>query len=345
MQEISLSKIKIIPDIQSVRREKINDEVYFSSEYSDYISNSRLKLINPDQDGSPSKYKNGFTDETTTSLSIGSVVHELLLQPDKFELGPDLNKPNAKLGLVVDVIKKARKHGKTIYESILEASSKVDYYEGSLNNKRIRKMLESGFQYYWNSRNIKDDVILLSNKDRETVDFCLWSLKNHKRIVNLLFPKDIFDSPVPSYNEDAFFINLNCTLDNKNCTLKLKMKADNWTLNTFDKILTLNDLKTTGHGFSTFMDPNGSFKKFHYARQFAFYRWILEKYCEKECGYDKSWTTQCNVIVVETCPDNRAGIYPVADTLIVDGFKEFVRLLKMVAYCEMTEYSDDIIFI
>ncbi|MBQ0113516.1 MAG: hypothetical protein KBT03_10330 [Bacteroidales bacterium] len=52
-------------------REKISDEEYFSPKYSDYISNSRLKLINPDQGGCPSQYKIGFTGETTTSLAIG----------------------------------------------------------------------------------------------------------------------------------------------------------------------------------------------------------------------------------------------------------------------------------
>ena len=43
--------------------EKMSDEEYFSSKYTNYISNSRLKLINPNQNGSPSKYKEGFTGE------------------------------------------------------------------------------------------------------------------------------------------------------------------------------------------------------------------------------------------------------------------------------------------
>ena len=78
---VNLSDIKLSPELESVRREKISDQEYFSQEYSDYISNSRLKLINPDQDGCPEKYKVGFTGETTTSLSIGSAIHDLFLQP------------------------------------------------------------------------------------------------------------------------------------------------------------------------------------------------------------------------------------------------------------------------
>lgn len=47
---VNLSDIKLSPELESVRREKISDQEYFSQEYSDYISNSRLKLINPEQD-------------------------------------------------------------------------------------------------------------------------------------------------------------------------------------------------------------------------------------------------------------------------------------------------------
>lgn len=54
--KVNLNEIKIIPDLTSVERKKISDKEYFSNEYKDYISNSRLGLINPEQDGSPNKY-------------------------------------------------------------------------------------------------------------------------------------------------------------------------------------------------------------------------------------------------------------------------------------------------
>lgn len=37
----------------------------------------------------------------------------------------------------------------------------------------------------------------------------------------------MFGDPILSYNEDAFFITLNGTYQDKSCQLKLKMKADN----------------------------------------------------------------------------------------------------------------------
>ena len=102
--EINLSEVRIEPVLDSIKREKISDDEYFSKKYSDYISNSRLKLMNSDQGGNPETYKVGFTGETTTSLVLGTSVHQLLLQKELFTMGPDLGKPTAKLGQVLDLM-------------------------------------------------------------------------------------------------------------------------------------------------------------------------------------------------------------------------------------------------
>ena len=52
--------IKITPLLDTLHLEKIDDSIYFSKKYSNYISNSRLSLINPEQDGSPEKFFSGF---------------------------------------------------------------------------------------------------------------------------------------------------------------------------------------------------------------------------------------------------------------------------------------------
>ena len=60
---INLNDIKLSPVLESVYRSKISDAEYFSSSYSNYISNSRLKYINPDQGGSPSLYNKGIENK------------------------------------------------------------------------------------------------------------------------------------------------------------------------------------------------------------------------------------------------------------------------------------------
>lgn len=344
---VNLNDIRLTPNLESVHREKMSDEEYFSSKYADYISNSRLKLINPDQNGSPNKYKEGFTGETTMSLSLGSSIHELMLQKNIFTLGPDIGKPSAKLGLVIDEVFKLRKKNLPIYSSILEACERVHYYEQNLTPSRIKNIIKDGINYYYNLKSITDDnIIILSSKDRDTVQNCINNLNSDRQVNNLLYPTDIFGDAIETYNEEAFFIDINADYNDNQYTLKLKMKADNWTIDPENKIITLNDLKTTGHLLHQFMEPNGSFQAFHYSRQFAYYIWILLRYCEKEYGYNKEeWTVKCNVIVVETTSTNSVGVYTINKDLLEQGRKEFCRLLKMVAYCEMNDYSDDIIFI
>ena len=342
--EVRLSDIQIAPIMESVFREKISDEVYFSPKYSGYISNSRLKLINPDQGGCPSLYQKGFSNNKTQSLYLGSKIHELCLQPEEFSIGPDYGKPNGKLGLVIDEIIKLRKQHWKVHEAILEACKRVDYYQGYMTPTRIKSIVKSGYKYYLQAyHHSNESECLLSTKDRKIVTTCVENLKS-KEVQNVLYPTDLFGDAITFYNEDAFFIDFACKHEDKECVIKFKMKADNWTIDLDNKVITLNDLKTTGHLANQFME--GSWINFHYSRQFSLYLYVLLRYCEKEYGYNSDeWTFKCNVVVVETTGDNRACVFPITKEMLEPGRKEFCKLLKMVAYCEMYGYSDDINFI
>lgn len=57
-----LADIELVPIVETLQLLKITDEEYFSSKYKNYISNSRLRLLNPQQDGSPDKFFTGFVD-------------------------------------------------------------------------------------------------------------------------------------------------------------------------------------------------------------------------------------------------------------------------------------------
>lgn len=147
MEQIKFSDFRIIPILSSAKRVKMPDSEYFSSKYSGYISNSRLGYINPLQSGSPEKYQKGFTGETTSSLVLGSAIHELILQPESFELGPKCDKPTAKLGMTIDRVKYYRKQGDSIYNAIVKASKDCNYYVNQIDNK-ISKIIKEGFSYY-----------------------------------------------------------------------------------------------------------------------------------------------------------------------------------------------------
>lgn len=274
---VKFSDFEIVPVMSSVVKRDISDELYFSSKYAKYISNSRLKNINPNEEGTPSKYLNPPRIQTT-SLSIGSAVHECLLQPDEFELAPKLNKPTAKLGAVIDEIFVNREKGLSIYKSIHNACEKVGYYVSSID-KKIPFIIEKGFEYYWNRRKYEStkEPVFLSNSDHDVVNACLTSCKNNKPIMKKLHPTDDFGDLIESYNEDALFIDFIVTYKKKHCvTLPFKLKADNWTIDYDNKVVTLNDLKTTGKPVNWFMNPEyGSMNKYHYYRQMGIYSAVL----------------------------------------------------------------------
>ena len=46
---VKFSDFEIVPIMSSVVKRDISDELYFSSKYAKYISNSRLKNINPNE--------------------------------------------------------------------------------------------------------------------------------------------------------------------------------------------------------------------------------------------------------------------------------------------------------
>jgi len=62
--------IEIIPD--SIELVKMDDATYFSEQYKDYISNSKLSLINEDEGGSEEKFFSGFKSSFSDSFELGT---------------------------------------------------------------------------------------------------------------------------------------------------------------------------------------------------------------------------------------------------------------------------------
>ena len=68
---MNLNDIKITPLIDTLKLQKIDDTTYFSQKYSNYISNSRLSLINPDQGGNPEKFFEGIKPTYSAAFDLG----------------------------------------------------------------------------------------------------------------------------------------------------------------------------------------------------------------------------------------------------------------------------------
>lgn len=349
-KKINFSDFQIIPIFDSISKKELSDEEYFSEKYSNYISNSRLRWIDPERGGQPKLYKNP-PKFSSAALSIGSSVHQLLLQPDEFEIAPKMGKPTAKLGALLDKVYELRREGKSIYESIKTASTIVEYYINTIDSK-ISYILKNGLNYYlkrleFEKTKVCKEQIYLSSTDYDTVTGCVNACHINKSISNKLHPITLFGQSLPTFNEDALFIEFLITYKDKYVRLPFKLKVDNWTLDSYNKVITLNDLKTTGHPVANFMNAGGSFEKFSYDIQMAVYSRILWLYCQKYYGVTKyqDWSLDTNMLVVQTFPPYYTRSFSVPKSSLKVGWEKFEKLLKQVAYYEIFGYKNTVEFV
>ena len=83
MNHCQHNEIQIVPLLDTLQILDISDEEYFGEKYREYISNSRLKLIDPEEGGSPELFKAGLSPAFSDAFYYGSAIHCLTLQPDE----------------------------------------------------------------------------------------------------------------------------------------------------------------------------------------------------------------------------------------------------------------------
>ena len=342
-----LQQIKITPLLDTLRLENISDASYFGEHYSDYISNSRMGLINPAQGGTPEAYFQGLSKNAnfTTSLAFGSAVHELSLQPESFFLCEDVAAPTAKVGLMADWLWKITKNGELPNDDVLrEAAVKVDYYNGIPSNAQLNKVKEAIKPYFKARYKFEQDStdtrcpIYFDDKNRDRLREVIKSLNENKDIQSLLHPEDLVGGFLPSENERTILLNVLAEVPGKEpVELKLKAKLDNFTIDSVSKIITVNDVKTTGKLVSEF---DSAVKMYHYYREIAFYSWLLSLCAKKFYGIDNP-TIKGNFLVVETIPSYWSSVVAMKPKWFLAGTKEFLTLLKMIAYYTVNGYEQD----
>ena len=331
---MKLADIKITPLLDTLRLEKIDDAVYFSEKYSGYVSNSRLGLLNPKQEGTPEKFFAGFKPVGyAPALEMGSAVHELVLQPDLFELAEDLGKPTAKMGAMADALYPVFLEGDVTKDDVIKASDKIDYYKGKITDDRFNEVLTKCTPY-WEARQKQEfdleakERIYLDTKTRETVISCVEALNNNKSVQNLLHPMGLMEDPI-SENEQAILLDVEAECPNgKKFIIRLKSKIDNYIIDQETNTITINDVKTIGKVVS---EIDNNIKKFHYSREFAMYIYLLRECAKKFYGMENP-KLRANYLVVSTIPNFYSKVRPVKYSELAEGFAEFKTLLRYAAY-------------
>ena len=327
----------------------IPDEQYFKIPG---ISNSKLKLINPLEGGSPELYKQGFKHSYNTSLEMGTAVHTQLLQPEDFELSDYEDKPSGKCGYFIDLVYNYRQQGMPFYEAIEKASIKADYYVGKLTPKLLRKIIVSGYDYYMKKLrgefNVPNkEVTVLPKRELNTAKECIKSVNNNFEIQTIL-RQGVFEEK-DYYNEIALFTDIEVKFPNgETVIVPFKGKLDSVVIDNEKKRIYLNDLKTTSRQLDYFMDRvidgevyNGAFSHHHYYRQLAIYAIMLQMYCNMKL-HKMDYSMECNIFAVETTGSHASRRFKINQAYIDAGLKEFKDLICRVAY--HTKYGFDTIF-
>lgn len=333
--------IKITPILESLRLEDIDDAEYFSEKYSEYISNSRLGLINPEQGGSPEKFFEGLSNNKiySDSLVFGSAVHELVLQPESFTLIESVDRPTAKCGFIADIVYDKNGHMPT-NKQLIKAATEVDYYGGILSSSKLDKLKTSIMNYLRNralfehSYNDSKIPIYLDSKSRDKLNNCLNAVAENNKIQELLHPKGILENPL-SCNEKTILLDVEVEVNGKSFILRLKSKLDNYTIDKENGIITVNDLKTTGKRVNEF---DTAIKTYHYHRELGMYAYLLSLCAKKFYGIENP-VIKGNFLVVSTIPNYYTKVVPINKKLLMSGFDEFKSLLRLVAECKANGYG------
>src|ERR1041385_2359203 len=188
----------------ATRVENVPDSDYFGEKYKDYVSNPLLALLNPDQGGSPSKFIEGFGTKDSPALELGSAVHQMILERDKYFLS-EVEKPTGKIGGIIDDAYAMMKTGEFEFERAITAACITnDYYSNALTEKRIQGVIEKGMEYYdfLITRDSDPSIIVLTASMQERLKMCMESVKANRAITALIVPDTVINNIV-TFNEDV----------------------------------------------------------------------------------------------------------------------------------------------
>lgn len=346
MTKEELATIKLTPLMDTLRLEDISDEVYFSDNYKNYVSNSRLKYINPLEGGSPELYFKGIPRIFTESLTFGTAVHQLTLQPEDYFLVEDILLPPGKPGLIAEFASNSK--GELPFDNtLIDYCKLVDFWGGNPSASTFAKLKEQIKPFiqdrakfekeYYNTHIGKGfpKPLYLNPNNMKRILPCLESVNNNSKIQNLLHPQDLLGNKLPSSNEKTILIDIEATMPGCDAViLHLKSKLDNYSVNDIENIITVNDVKTV----SDLDYFSQSITKYHYYREMGIYTWLLSRCATKFFNLENP-KINCNFLVVETKPDFESKVTECNSGMLKAGMKEFSYLLRLVAYHLMHDYA------
>ena len=247
-----------LEDLMNESIEKLEGDFYSKKFYFSYSSLNKLMW-------SPTVFHQlyvlGIKEERQDAhLVQGKIIHALLLEPEKFQdnfiISPD-NLPTGNPKMVVDRVYshhvELAKNGDErtnlveFTNAILDVLKDINLYQSLKTDvQRLDKIFTPECVSYWNFLRTKGSKTLI---DQQSYDFCMNAvdiIKTNKQVCSLLgCDLNDFDNK-EVYNELAL------SLDIPNRTFGLKGIVDNLVIDHDQKVLYINDVKTTSKDLKDF---------------------------------------------------------------------------------------------
>lgn len=259
--------------IRNAKLVRMSDAEYFGPEYKDYVSNSRLSLLNPEEGGSVQAFLNGFDNKRySPSMDVGSAVHAFVLQPQDYYMS-EADLPSGKLGLIAKMLLSYGDR-EIDREDIARVIAEVGYFGTDATKEKIDKVYNAVIPFIAQARREKGKPgslpIYLDAKQKDAVSKCVRALGRDRKVKEMLSCRDD-DSGTSCFNEYAVLADAVFDLNGKECTVKVKCKIDRFIAD--DNRFIIHDFKTTHKNVQYFEE---SITQYHYYRQAAFYKMMLE---------------------------------------------------------------------
>lgn len=305
------------------------------------ISNSGMASINPEQGGTPARYKKYIidgekTDEETPSLENGKLVHLYVEDPGAFVVS-DVDRPTDMLASWVEetyylleianiAVEDVTKDNELIKTTAL--GGRGERYKSIKDEDKVWAKFCEGLPYLKHLI-LQTSELCITSKQKELVEACVASLRGKKVANELLFQtgEDFGDQ---AFNELLIYWKEEVLVDGQHkVELECKALLDRLKIFVEKKKVHIVDLKTTSKPISRF---SNSFEYYRYYRQMSWYLRAAMQYIEREHGSAEGWEFSVAMVVVETTGLHETVVFNVTPKWIQVGIEECQELLGRIAF-------------
>lgn len=325
-------------DIASIFTEEnalTKEQEFYSKDFKFSYSSLNKLMWNPVE--FYTMYVLGIKEEKIAAhLLKGKIIHALILEEDKFKeyfaISP-ANVPKDKAKLVVDRVfahhaanfkdDPMEFYGKKLHDYpdlILDIMKEIEYYQNlKTDEQRLAKVCVPEAQIYWDIMTVQDTKTVI---DQATYEFCKAAtdlIKAKPEINKLLGLGDIYDNNVEVHNE----VYLESSLNGK--PFGIKGILDNMVINHTEKMIYINDLKTTSKELKDFKE---SIEYFQYWLQAMMY--VTLTVSTYRSLFDQGYKLQFHFIVIDNVYQSYA--FKVTDPTLDEWYIKFEEALQIAEY-------------